>query len=130
MPFNWREFLIVAHRLRNEPGEGAQRTSLGRAYYFVFNLGLAKARTLNFNATHPGLHKKLWDYCQRHNDPIIKQIGVFGLRMHALRIDADYKDATIRNLAIEVSTQLDRAQRFERLVAQSNGQPPPAALAP
>jgi hypothetical protein len=129
MPFDWRGFLIVAHRLRNDTDEGAQRTCLGRAYYYVFNLGLTKARATRFTGTMPGLHKQLWDWCQRHHDPTIRRMGVYGLRMHSLRIDADYKATPIANLAREVKTQLSRAQAFEVLVAQSDGQAPPAPLA-
>ncbi len=130
MPFDWRGFLIVAHGLRNDPDEAVQRTCLGRAYYYVYNLGLIKARALNFRDKQPSLHRKLWDWCQRHTDPIIRQMGVSGLRMHSLRLDADYKDTVIPNLASEVKTQLSRARAFETLVAQSDGQVPPAALAP
>lgn len=130
MPFDWREFLIVAHGLRNGTGEGVQRTCLGRAYYYVYNLGLAKARATNFTGQMPGLHKKLWDWCQKQKDPTIKRMGVYGLRMHSLRIDADYNDTPIANLAGAVKTQFSRAQMFEALAAQSNGQSPPAALAP
>jgi hypothetical protein len=130
MPFDWREFLIVAHRLRNDPSEGIQRTCLGRAYYYIFNLGLTKARALNFLDRGPGRHKQLWDWCQKHKDRTIRQMGVDGSRMYALRIDADYKDTPIPNLAGEVRKQLSRAQRFEGLVAQSNGQAPPAGLPP
>jgi hypothetical protein len=130
MPFQWREYLIVAHWLRNDPREGVQRTCLGRTYYYVFNLGLAKAKALNFREGHPGLHKKLWSWCQNHQDPNIKKLGTYGLRMHSLRIDADYYDKPIANLAGEVRTQLDRAQKFERIVAQSNGQVPPTPLGP
>jgi hypothetical protein len=130
MPFDWREFLIVAHELRNHSGEGVQRTCLGRVYYYVYNLGLTKARAQNFTGKLPGLHKKLWDWCQRQTDPTIKQMGVYGLRMHALRMSADYYDTPIPNLAREVKTQLARAQQFETLVARSNGQTPPAGLPP
>jgi hypothetical protein len=130
MPFDWRDFLIIAHELRNDPREGAQRTCVGRTYYYVYNLGLTKARALTFTEKPPGLHKKLWDWCQRHTDTTIKRMGIYGLRMHSLRLDADYKDAPMPNLAGEVKTQLSRAQAFEGLVAQSNGQTPPTALAP
>jgi hypothetical protein len=130
MPFDWRDFLIVAHELRNDPREGVQRMCLGRAYYYIYNLGLNAARGLAFTGKPPSLHKKLWDWCQQHSDTTIKQIGVLGLRMHSLRIDADYKDTPIPNLFGEVKTQLSRAQAFERLVAQSKGQPPPPVLAP
>jgi hypothetical protein len=130
MPFDWREFLIFAHGLRNDNSERVQRTCLGRTYYYVYNLGLTKARAINFTGKVPGLHRKLWDWCQKHTDPTIKQMGVYGLRLHSLRIDADYNDAAIPNLAREVKTQIARAQAFEGLVAQSNGQPPPSPLPP
>src|SRR4051794_17989191 len=110
MPFDWRDFLIVAHELRNDPRESVQRTCLGRTYYYIYNLGLFQARTLTFNEKPPGLHKKLWDWCQKHTDTNIKQIGIYGLRMHSLRLDADYRDSPVANLAREVKIQLYRAQ--------------------
>jgi len=69
MPFDWRDFLIVAHELRNDPREGVQRTCLGRTYYYVFNLGLMKARTSRFSGKLPGLYRQLWDWCQKQTDP-------------------------------------------------------------
>ena len=47
--------------------------------------------------------------------------------MKSSRVEADYYD-TISNLAATVKLQLQRAQEFETLVAQSNGQPPPPRL--
>jgi hypothetical protein len=102
MPFDWREFLIVAHGLRNQSGEGIQRTCLGRIYYYVYNLGLAQARSVGFVEKPPGLHKKLWDWCQKHSDPNMRQMGVEGLRMHSLRLSADYDPSSIPSLASEV----------------------------
>ena len=130
MPFDWREFLIVAHRLRNDTSEGAQRTCLGRAYYYAYNHGLAKARAMNFTGQMPSLHKQLWSWCQNHQDPIIKRMGVEGSRMHSFRIDADYEPVSIQNLAGRLQKQFSRAQVFEGLVAQSNGQQPPPPLGP
>jgi hypothetical protein len=130
MPFDWRDFLIVAHELRNDPREGAQRTCLGRTYYYAFNLGLAKARTVGFNAKLPGLHRQLWAWRQKQRNAEIKQLGVYGQRMYSLRIDADDNDTLFTNLAAEVKRQLSRARQFETLVAQSNGQTAPPALAP
>ena len=130
MPFDWREFLIVAHELRNDPREGVQGTCLGRSYYYVYNLSLTQARSMRFTGKPPGLHRQLWDWCQKHADPNIKQIGVDGLRMHSLRIDADYQATPIRNLATEVRRQLSRAQSIEALIALGGGQTPPTALKP
>jgi hypothetical protein len=130
MPFDWRDYLVLAHEWRLDSRESVQRTCLGRTYYYVYNLGLTRARTLSFGGATPGLHRKLWDWCQKQKDPTIKQLGIDGSRMHALRIDADYKDAVIRSWAAEVQKQLNRARAFECSVAQSSGQTPPASLAP
>ncbi len=98
MPFNWREFLIVAHGLRNDTSEGVQRTCLGRIYYYVYNLGLAKARALTFTEKQPGLHRKLWDWCQKQTDPTIKRMGVYGLRMHSLCTHLEFLPTIMTNL--------------------------------
>ena len=127
MPFDWRQFLLIAHELRNQTGEGAQRTCLGRAYYYVYNLGLANARALGFTDKMPSLHRKLWDWYQRQRDQDIKQMGITGNLMKSLRIAADYDDS-VPNLAREVEKQLTRAREFEALVAKSNGQSPPPSL--
>jgi hypothetical protein len=128
MPFNWREFLIIAHELRNQTSEGAQRTCLGRAYYYVYNLGLGKATELGFTRNpRSSVHQQLWDWCQGQTDPDIRQLGITGNRMKSLRVSADYYDS-ISDLAGKVKLQLERAQQFESLVAKSNGQPPPPKL--
>ena len=120
MPFDWREFLIVAHELRNDQREGVRRTCLGRAYYYVYNLGLDKARRMNFKDQIPSLHGKLWRWCQKHADRDIKTLGTLGSRMHSRRIDADYNDH-FQNLGYEVNRQLNEARNFEVLVATIDG---------
>jgi hypothetical protein len=128
MPFDWREFLIIAHELRNQASEGAQRTSLSRAYYYVFNLGLNHATRLGFRSTRNSpLHKQLWDWYNRQTNPDIRQMGFTGNRMRSFRVQADYHNS-IPDLAVKVRRQLESAQEFETLVAQSNGQPPPPRL--
>ena len=127
MPFDWRELLIVAHELRNDSREGAQRTCVGRSYYYVYNLGLKKARKMRFTGQMPGLHKQLWNWCQKQADRDIKTMGTIGSRMHSRRIDADYSDP-VPNLANAVERQLNAARDFEVLVASNDGQAPPAAL--
>jgi len=128
MPFDWREFLLLAHEHRNDPNEGVQRTCLSRTYYYVYHLGLDKARRINFTGKLPGLHIKLWQWCQAHNDRTIRLMGIDGQRMHSLRLDADYQDAPIANLSAKLKTQLQRARQFECLVAGSSGQQPPPDL--
>jgi hypothetical protein len=127
MPFDWREFLIIAHELRTDQRESAQRTCLGRAYYYVYNLGLEMAQQMRWPKPRRSLHKALWGWCQRHPDENIKQLGNIGSRMHSLRIDSDYKAQPISDPQA-VKKQLERAREFEVLVAQQNGYVPPRAL--
>lgn len=132
MAFDWRDFLVVAHEMRSDPREGIQRTSLGRAYYYVYNLALTQAKARSFRTARGqgGSHQQLWSWFQSHTDLRIRQLGIEASRMYANRISADYKDAPIQNLGLEVTRQLSRAQKFETLMAQVTGQQPPASLAP
>jgi len=127
MAFDWREFLVFAHQLQNDQREGVQRTGLGRTYYYIYNLAI---KNLNCPEQMPGLHKKLWKWCNRHSDRRIRQLGTMGSRMYSLRLDADYYDAHIGNLPGEVGTQILRAQAFETLAAQLNGATVPSKLGP
>ena len=73
MPFDWREFLIVAHELRHDQREGVRRTCPGRAYYYVYHLGLKKARHMGWPEPKYGLHKALWNWCQKQSDAPIRR---------------------------------------------------------
>ena len=127
MPFDWREFLIVAHELRHDQREGVQRTCLGRAYYYVYNLGLKMARQMSWPEPSYGRHSKLWKWCENHSDRNIRRIGELGSRMYAFRIDSDYRDRPLSDPQA-VEKQLSRARDFEARVAQQTNQTPPTAL--
>jgi len=127
MPFDWREFLIIAHELRDDHREGARRTCLGRAYYYVYNLGLEMARQMSWPEPGRSRHRALWQWCQNHSDTSIRRLGNLGSRMYTLRIEADYRDRPLSDPQA-VEKQLSRARDFEVGVAQQNGQPPPPAL--
>jgi hypothetical protein len=129
MSFDWREFLLITHELRNDPRESIQRTCLGRSYYYVYNLGLSKARNLSCVPNNDsGVHHQLWSWCESHPDQTIKQIRIDARRMQAMRIAADHKDERIINLTREVKRQLSRAQAIEISIAKSDNQTPPAPL--
>ena len=130
MPFDWRDFLAIAHELRHDRREGVQRTCLGRAYYYIYNLGLQAAKSWNFNPPPHSVHKQLWNWCLSHPDQQVKRMGVHAQRMYRLRISADYYDTAIPNLASEVKRQIARAHDFESLVAAKGGRTPPARLVP
>src|SRR3954452_18909206 len=98
MALDRRDFLVVAHEMRNDPREGIQRTSLGRAYYYVYNLAVAHAKAQSFRTVRgqSGSHQQLWSCFQSHSDLRIRQLGIEANRMYANRISADYKDAPIQ----------------------------------
>jgi hypothetical protein len=127
MPFDWREFLVIAHELCIDRRESAQRTCLGRAYYYVYNLGLEMARQMKWSELGRSVHRALWNWCQKHSDLNIRKLGNLGSRMYSLRIDSDYKAQPISDPQA-VEKQLERARVFEVLVAQQDGQTPPTAL--
>jgi hypothetical protein len=130
MAFDWREYLIVAHGWRSDTSEVVRRTCLGRAYYYIYHLGMRNARSRGFTGELPGLHRKLWEWYSGQSDPELQKIGVDAGRMLSLRIHADYYSRPISSLASEVRKQLARAQACEALIAKKDGKRVPAVLPP
>lgn len=128
MAIDWREFLVIAHGLRLSTDGGSQRTSLGRSYYYIYHLVLAEARARHFTGSVPGLHKKLWDWCQQQANVDIRQLGLLGSRMHSVRLHADYNPADFTSPPREISRQLQRARDCELIVAALTGSTPPNPL--
>jgi hypothetical protein len=141
MAFDWRDFFLFAHELRNETDESKQRTSVGRAYYYAYNAALIEAQKLGFNPNAPapripgkkpsGVHQKLWDWCmsQTGNQDLIN-LGDSGNTLKGRRTAADYKIAqTILITTRLVQQQLDETRDFEVLLAQiAKASPPPPLL--
>jgi|ERR1035438_7260009 hypothetical protein len=131
MAFDWREFFLFAHELRNEPEERKQRTAIGRAYYYVYNAAKIEAQKLGFNEKDPslrrmGLHQRLWSWCQNHNNPDIVTLGDSGNTLKARRTSADYYALPSPPALQTVQKQLDETRDFEVLLAQiTNTNPPP-----
>ena len=131
MPFDWREFLIVAHELRHDPRESIQRTVIGRAYYFAYNAGVNAAQRRGYNPNAPsrtGMHRRLWVWCQQHSDRDIVALGVYGHRLHTRRINADYSPVAPLPWPGEVRNQLGETRDFELLLARVVGQEPTPPL--
>jgi len=68
MAFNWREFFLLAHELRKETQESKRRTSIGRAYYYVYNIALVEAQKRGYSHKMPLLEhfhvncNQLWKF--------------------------------------------------------------------
>ena len=59
--FDWIEYLRLAKELANRGEESCLRTSLSRAYYYVFHIAMARAERNGFEL-RPGesTHNQLW----------------------------------------------------------------------
>jgi hypothetical protein len=117
MPFDWTNFLTLAEVLATRPDEAAKRTSISRAYYFVFHLANARAAlTAGPFQAGESSHKWCWDkYANtytRTRDPVCSRIWMSGERMKRTRTKADYKDDMPR-LDDEVTWTLEEARRFQ-----------------
>jgi len=138
MAFDWRDFFLFAHEIRNDTDESRQRTSIGRAYYYAYNAALIQAKKLGFNPNAPapgmprkklpGVHQRLWDWCmsQTNNQNLI-DLGDSGNTLKGRRTAADYKIAPTMLITPQlVQQQLNETRDFEVLLAQiAKASPPP-----
>ena len=137
MAFDWRDFFLFAHELRNGTEESKQRTSVGRAYYYAYNSALIEARKLGFNPQAPsrrgknvGVHQKLWDWClsQTGNQALV-DLADSGNTLKGRRTSADYHKFPSPALSQTlVQQQLDETRDFEILLSQITQMPAPPPL--
>ncbi len=114
MTFDWCDYLVIADELALDSREGMRRTSISRAYYSIYHLGLIHAQLKAFSGVLPNLHRKLWVWYERHPDKSMKRLGLIGSRLRTLRTMADYEDShATPQMVIEC---LNRAHAFEKQV--------------
>ena len=53
-PFSWSEYLRLAQDLGKRSDEASLRSAISRAYYYVYHLGLDRARSNNFTFSEGG----------------------------------------------------------------------------
>jgi hypothetical protein len=112
MAFDWRRYLALADELAGDPREEMQRSSISRADYCVYHLGLEYARSQRFQGTLPSLHFKLWDWFQKHPNARIRERGATALRLKERRVKADYDD-NIPRLPELLKSSLKSAHAFD-----------------
>jgi hypothetical protein len=115
MAFNWRDYFALAQALAAANGEASKRTSVSRAYYFVFHLALERAER-NCGAREGGnTHQWCWDrYIYTHNNDACNQIGIDGNRLKGRRVTVDYDSAPINRLDDFVRRMLEDVEQLER----------------
>jgi hypothetical protein len=129
MAFDWRDFFLFAHQLRHEQQENIQRTAIGRAYYYAFNVALVEARKLGFNPASPSLrrmsvHQRLWSWCQSQANKDLVALGDSGNTLKARRTSMDYILFNAPSHQ-DVQKQLDETRHFEVLLARITNRPAP-----
>lgn len=116
MPFDWHNFLLLAEELAKRGDEAAKRTAISRAYYFIFNLGYARAEA---NGAFIGgdRHTQCWRRYLSTPDPTCKTLGNMGERMKLRRTSADYEAPTKARLNDDVQRSLEEARQFMSALA-------------
>jgi hypothetical protein len=128
--FDWGEYLTLATTLAGQADEASQRSSVSRAYYYVYHLARTRAENNGFRPVDGGVHRQLWSLYKGVPVPECQQLGVMGDRMKVRRERADYQGVYPR-LTEEVADMLERAREFsERLGRVDARHPNPAAQRP
>jgi uncharacterized protein (UPF0332 family) len=112
-PFDWSEYLGLAQELGERSGdEAALRSSISRAYYYVYHLALKRAETNNFRALKgEPTHVQLWRVFSENPDPECRRLGELGARIKENRRRADYEPFFVR-VAEEVPAIIADARDF------------------
>lgn len=128
-PFDWSEYLKLAQELAQRDEEACLRSSLSRAYYYVFNLALTRAERNGFVSV-PGesTHVQLWRLFSQSPEPECIYLGQIAIRLKEKREKADYKPV-YRRIEEEVPQVLSEAQDFAtRLARLAPRYPNPASV--
>ena len=92
VPFDWQKYLWLARNLSANADEASHRTSISRAYYFVYHLASARA-IANGYPPWDGSHQKIWALYQKDmTNKDARQLATLGTSMKRVRESADYKD--------------------------------------
>jgi uncharacterized protein (UPF0332 family) len=121
MPFDWKEFLVLARALSKNPDEASLRSAVSRAYYCAFNIAMARAEENGYrpkgDATG-GMHDLLWQLYGRNQDVICQEISLLGPRMKWRRVKADYKPIFSNRPSEEAQYAIDDADKCLNLLSR------------
>jgi hypothetical protein len=111
-PFDWTGYYTLANELAARADEASLRSAMSRAYYYVYQLALARAKANGF-AIVPGeaSHKQLWRNYIDSPEPACKKLAVIATRLKEKRERADYQDV-YRRISDDIPVMLADAQDF------------------
>jgi hypothetical protein len=111
-PFDWLGYFELAHDLAALDNEACQCSSLSRAYYYVYNMALARAVNNGFKLVQgESTHVQLWRLYNRSPETQCIYLGQLALRLKEKRERADYKPLYPR-VHEEAAEVLKDAQEF------------------
>lgn len=113
MAFDWVDYLKLAKGLLGVTNEAALRSSISRAYYFVYHV--ARNR-LESNGLTPNWsdsqHKITWEYYEGSPDYECKKLGLLGQRLRSRRTKADYDLVYGGRVEEEAPDSVTKAEEF------------------
>jgi hypothetical protein len=110
--FDWSGYLRLAEELASRQEEACLRSSLSRAYYYVYNVALTRAERNGFvSVSGESTHAQLWRLFSRSPEPECINLGQIAIRLKEKRERADYK-SVYRRIEEEVPQVLADARDF------------------
>lgn len=110
--FDWSEYLKLAEELAARKEEACLRSSLSRAYYYVYNLALSRAKRNGFVPVQgESTHGQLWRLFSGSPESECIKLGQIALRLKERREKADYKPV-YRRIEEDIPQVLEEAQAF------------------
>jgi uncharacterized protein (UPF0332 family) len=112
LPFEWAEYLTLADELSKRTEESCRRSAMGRAYYYVYHLALARSIANGLVVrSGEGTHTQLWRIFSQSPDPSTRKLGELAKRLKEKRERADY-NAYYSRLEEEIPEMLADAKAF------------------
>src|ERR1017187_1540549 len=116
--FDWADYFELAQELAGRKEEACLRSSLSRAYYYVFNIALIRAERNGFIlARNESTHNQLWRLYSKSPEPDCISLGQIALRLKEKRERADYKPV-YRRIEEDVPEVLKDVQDFTSRLAK------------
>lgn len=117
-PFDWNEYHTLAQELLRGPGEARFRSSISRAYYFVYHI--AKQRLLDNQFVFPDrkdAHAQVWEKYSAFPHHECAKLAEIAKRLKEKREKADYDDLFPR-VDKDAAEALKMAYDFSRRLSQ------------
>jgi hypothetical protein len=112
-PFDWSTYLALARELATRNDEAALRSSVSRAYYYIYHLGLTRAQNNGFIISRgESSHKQVWRLFTDNPETLCAQLGQLALRLKEKRERADYEPNYAR-IQDDLPIVLEDAERFQ-----------------